>query len=96
MQDKFRHGMTGFCDRAEVKADNNVHWFPRTCCGKHAKFDKRTPGLFKLEYEGDEMIGLCSKSYVVANAVYCISYTLIACSYKMSSSSEYMLIMLII
>jgi hypothetical protein len=68
--------MTGFCDRAEVKADNTVHWFPRTCCGKHAKFDKRTPGLFKLEYEGDEMIGLCSKSYVAANAVYCISYTL--------------------
>jgi hypothetical protein len=34
----------------------------------NAKFDKRTPGLFKLEYEGDEMIGLCSKSYVVANS----------------------------
>ena len=24
---------------------------------------KRTPGLFKVEFEGDKMIGLCSKSY---------------------------------
>ena len=25
--------------------------------------DKRTPGLFKVELKGDQMIGLCSKSY---------------------------------
>lgn len=68
IQDKFRHGLTGFCDHTEVTADNTVHWFPRTCCEKRAKFDKRTPGLFKLEYEGDEMIGLCSKSYIVSNS----------------------------
>ena len=24
---------------------------------------KRTPGLFKIEFKGDKMIGLCSKSY---------------------------------
>ena len=24
---------------------------------------KRTPGLFKVEFKGDKMIGLCSKSY---------------------------------
>lgn len=32
MQDKLRQGLTSFCDRAEVKADNTVYWFPRTCC----------------------------------------------------------------
>ena len=33
-----------------------------TCCEKHAKFDKRTPGLFKLEFKGKEVIGLLRKS----------------------------------
>ncbi|KAJ8300697.1 hypothetical protein KUTeg_022216 [Tegillarca granosa] len=48
-----------------LKAYDKFHWFPRRCCAKHAKFDKRTPGLFKLEYRGDEIIGLCSKTYIV-------------------------------
>ena len=29
----------------------------------HAPQGKRTPGLFKVEFRGDKMIGLCSKSY---------------------------------
>ena len=29
----------------------------------HALQGKRTPGLFKVEFKGDKMIGLCSKSY---------------------------------
>ena len=28
-------------------------------------YDKRKPGLFKIEFEGDGMIALCSKSYYV-------------------------------
>ena len=28
---------------------------------------KRTPGLFKVEFKGDKMIGLCSKSYCKEN-----------------------------
>ena len=28
-----------------------------------AAFDKRTPGLFKLEYKGDGIVALCSKTY---------------------------------
>ena len=28
---------------------------------------KRTPGLFKVEFKGDKMIGLCSKSYCTEN-----------------------------
>jgi hypothetical protein len=34
-------------------------------CAKHAKYDNRTPGLFKVEYEGDVMTGLYSKTYIV-------------------------------
>lgn len=30
------------------KLDGVNFWFPRTCCNSHAKYDKRTPGLFKL------------------------------------------------
>ena len=36
-------------------------WFPRE--GIHAAYDKRTPGLFKVEWEGNGIIGLCSKTY---------------------------------
>ena len=39
-------------------------WEPReSCCIRRLKDDKRTPGLFKLEYEGDGIVGLCSKTY---------------------------------
>ena len=30
---------------------------------KHKAYDRRTPGLFKVEAEGDELISLCSKTY---------------------------------
>ena len=63
MRNKYERGLKGFCTDDQIEADANFHWFPRTCCSKHAKFDKRTPGLFKLEYQGDELIGLCSKTY---------------------------------
>ena len=32
-------------------------------CIARQKFDKRTPGLFKVEWKGDGMVALCSKSY---------------------------------
>ena len=38
------------------------NWFPRTDTVEHAKYDKRTPGLFKVEWEGDGIISLCSKT----------------------------------
>ena len=40
-------------------------WFPRECCDKHKKYDRRTSGLFKLEASGTEMIALCSKTYLL-------------------------------
>ena len=45
--------------------DNPHVWFPRTCCDPHHMFDSRTPGLFKLEYEGNGIVSLCSKMYCV-------------------------------
>ena len=41
----------------------NKTWNPFPCCSERTKFDKRTPGLFKTEYEGDGIIALCSKTY---------------------------------
>ena len=38
-------------------------WIPPPCCVQRQKFDKRTPGLFKLEFKGDGIITLCSKTY---------------------------------
>ena len=39
----------------------NPYWFPRQCCTKHKAFDKRLPGLFKLE-EGMVMVAPCLKT----------------------------------
>ena len=33
------------------------------CCVARKAYDKRTPGLFKIEWCGDGFIGLCSKTY---------------------------------
>jgi hypothetical protein len=60
MKDSYQRALTGCC-----RDDVDPQWLPRTCCTKHAKYDKRSPGLFKLEYEGDVMIGLCSKTYII-------------------------------
>ena len=42
----------------------NQDWVPKgDCCLDRKAFDKRTPGLFKLEYKGDGIVALCSKTY---------------------------------
>ena len=33
------------------------------CCKASKAYDKRTPGLFKIEFEGDGFVGLCFKTY---------------------------------
>ena len=55
------------CDKIDYAPtlDNPHRWFPRTCCKEHAKYDFRTSGLFKLEYEGNGIVALCSKMYCV-------------------------------
>ena len=50
-------------DFVRVKT-NGEPWQPRgQCCLDRKAFDKRTPGLFKLEYKGDGIVALCSKTY---------------------------------
>ena len=39
-------------------------WGIKPCCAERLKFDKRKPGLFKLEFQGDKILSLCSKSYI--------------------------------
>ncbi|EGZ30784.1 hypothetical protein PHYSODRAFT_473214 [Phytophthora sojae] len=39
-------------------------WFPRDYNSEVAKFDRRTPGLFKDEWSGDAMVSLSSKNYI--------------------------------
>ncbi|XP_038059915.1 uncharacterized protein LOC119730920 [Patiria miniata] len=38
-------------------------WFPRDDTPDHRAYDKRTPGLFKVEWAGDGIVALCSKTY---------------------------------
>ena len=64
LRDEFKNRITGFCNDNSFIADS-VTWFPRECCDKHIKHDKRTPGLFKLEASGEEIIALSSKTYVL-------------------------------
>ena len=44
---------------------SNGYWLPRLCCKKHNTWDQRTPGLMKLEFSGNEVIALSSKTYMV-------------------------------
>lgn len=55
---------------------NRKEWqLAAECCKKQYNFDKRTPGLFKLEFEGRGIVALNSKTY------FCIADH----GYKMSS-----------
>ena len=53
----------GNCHHQSFSAEDG--FFPRECCAPHKAYDKRTPGLFKVEAEGTAMIALCSKTYVL-------------------------------
>ena len=48
--------------REQYEQDKS-NWFPKTNTTEHRAYDKRTPGLFKVEWEGQGIIGLCSKTY---------------------------------
>mgnify|MGYP001581504166 CR=1 FL=1 len=38
-------------------------WRGGECCKQRKAYDRRTPGLFKVEWEGEGIVSLCSKSY---------------------------------
>ena len=50
------------------QADAIQTFFPRTCCSKQKKHDKREPGLFKKELKCTEVICFCSKTYCCYDA----------------------------
>ncbi|GMF30536.1 unnamed protein product [Phytophthora lilii] len=55
------------CIKPELLAHFKEHkydWFPRDYKTEVAKFDRRTPGLFKDEWSGDAMVSLSSKNYI--------------------------------
>ena len=43
---------------------HGLPWFPQPCCERRLVYDKRTPGLFKIEWEGSAMTALNPKCYV--------------------------------
>ena len=52
------------CIEAYVKAKvTRSPWDQPKCCADRQKYDKRTPGLMKVEWEGDSMVCLCPKTY---------------------------------
>ncbi|KAG2844588.1 hypothetical protein PC129_g6750 [Phytophthora cactorum] len=55
------------CIKSELRDHFKQHkydWFPRDYNKEVAKFDRRTPGLFKDEWSGDAMVSLSSKNYI--------------------------------
>ena len=50
--------------RVEFETERHT-WFPRTQPLHAARFDKRTPGLFKEEYRGTKMVCLSAKTYCI-------------------------------
>ena len=52
-----------FSNFVTTRLEDRDDWTPCTYCLQRLKYDKRTPGLFKIEYTGDSFVGLCSKTY---------------------------------
>ena len=50
-------------ERREEFEATKSSWFPRNDTPEHAAYDKRTPGLFKVEWSGQGFVGLNSKTY---------------------------------
>ena len=50
-------------DFVEAKL-NNLTWTPSRCCEAVSAYSRRTPGLFKIEFSGDGIVALCSKTYI--------------------------------
>ncbi|GMF30019.1 unnamed protein product [Phytophthora lilii] len=55
------------CIKPELRehfVQHKYDWSPRDYSTDVAKFDRRTPGLFKDEWSGDAMVSLSSKNYI--------------------------------
>ena len=64
MQEKAKH----FHEQDDCCLPNaQLNFLTRSCCKEHAAIDKRTPGFFKTEWKGTEVISLNSKPYCAFN-----------------------------
>ena len=68
LKEEFRQNVYHWLSAPTCPAHRHLHdWGDgRTCCQQFYLYDKKTPGKFKLEFEGDKMIALYSKSYIVS------------------------------
>ena len=48
--------------RVDFRLDAKNNFFPRTCCSKQNRHDKREPRLFKEEFRCSKKLCLCSKT----------------------------------
>ena len=55
--------------RQEYEQDK-YNWFPNEETKELKAYNKRTPGLFKVEFEGNSIYALCSKLYFVEGEEY--------------------------
>ena len=59
------------CDKHYAKymehIETGIKWSPDECCQKAYTFNSRSPGKWKIEAEGNEMICLNSKTYILKN-----------------------------
>ena len=53
------------CKENVNRWNSPLQWFPRECCAEHRQYDKRVPGLFKLEASGSTLIALAPKTYTM-------------------------------
>ena len=44
-------------------------WTRSPCCEDRNLYDQKTPGLFKVEWQGEAMVALCSKTYFCSGPV---------------------------
>lgn len=65
-KEEYRRLLTGNCSK-KVARVKEQEWVPRTCCEEDARYDLRTRGLFKIEFQGDGMVALCSKTYLATD-----------------------------
>ena len=56
----------GRCYDFTDESRDPVQWVPRQCCTPHEQYSKRQRGVFKLEFSGNKIIALNSKTYHIS------------------------------
>ena len=62
LADEYKESRRGKSVCTDTPLPPHPIFFQRECCKKHEAWDKRTPGLFKIEFLAEDMYSLSSKS----------------------------------